>query len=215
MIGWSHWPLPFSSSALWPSLGQVWSRQPTYSVSYVHSISLRPLLSFLHWPFHALLWPASRIRVPPFSRDFSLWHTDQKLVSWVEQPNPDWTRPLPGTWKKRNNNTPYWPLHVSHLARCDSFISFHPDSHARGCPGIFTCRCRISPVPFPSFSAGRWKPFRLFWRRSGSDILFYLCLLFLLFYLLKIKGLFYSWNLTALSSSQCPKIHNQNLHLAS
>lgn len=145
----------------------------------------------------------------------AMWTTnlsiDKKLVSWklknsklrLYKPNPDWTYPLPGPWEKQNNSTPYWAMHIPYLARYDSFNFLYPNSHAYGCPGIITCRCSVIPVHFGL--CRKMENIQTSWRKIDSDVLFYLCLLFLLFNLLKNKRVFYSCNLAALSGSQMSK----------
>lgn len=131
----------------------------------------------------------------------------------IQKPSPDWTWPLLGTWKKQNNSAPYWAMHVSQLARSDSFIFSiltpmpvdalgfsSADAGFSGAILVFLCR-EVESV-------------QTSWRKSGS-VLFYLCLLFLLFNLLKVRSLFIpvTWQLCL--AHKCSQINNSGLHMTS
>lgn len=73
---------PFSSWIPGLSFGLIWSRQPRYSVSHIHCILLKPLLSFLHWPSYALPCPTSRTELLLSFWDYSWWFWSGETKNW-------------------------------------------------------------------------------------------------------------------------------------
>lgn len=131
----------------------------------------------------------------------------------IQKPSPDWTWPLLGTWKKQNNSAPYWAMHVSHLARYESFI-FSTLTPTPWVPWDFHQQVQCFPVPFWSSSAGRWKTCRLPEERA---VLFSSTWAYSSFCLtcLRLEACFSPVTWLLCLAHKCSQINNSGLHMTS
>lgn len=123
----------------------------------------------------------------------------------LHRPNPVWKCPLPWTWEKQINSTPYRSVYIPYLARYDTFIFFNPNSYGR--PWVFICRCAI----LLSLQEGGKLP------EEGVALMLCSTCAYFCFYLTcwRLKACFslVTWQLCL--AHKCPKINKRGLYITS